>query len=151
MKISNEDQKLYCLAVGTLLYLLKYSRPCLANPLCELSKVLDGASEGTFKKLKCVIKFVLDTADYGLKIKPIKKPVGEAWTMTVFSDSDYTGDTKTRISITGFCVFFMGVPISWKSCTEKRDPVIKQSRICGSVRGHKRNQVYCSSPAFHWD
>ena len=48
MKVSKEDQKLYHLAVGTLLYLLKYSRPCLANPLCKLSKALDGASEGTF-------------------------------------------------------------------------------------------------------
>ena len=119
MKISKEDQKLYRLVVGTLLYLLKYSRPCLANPLRELSKALDGASEGTFKELKRVIKFVLDTADYGLKIKPIEKSVGEAWTMTVFSDSDYAGDTETRISVTGFCVFLMGVPISWKSRAQR--------------------------------
>jgi len=119
MKISKEDQKIYCLAVGMLLYLLKYSRPCLVNPLCKLSKALDGVSEVTFKELKHVIKFVLDTADYGLKIKPIEKPVGEAWTMMVFLDSDYTGDTKTRISVTGFCVFLMGVPISWKSCAQR--------------------------------
>jgi len=53
---------------------------------------------------------VLDTADYWLKIKPVKKPAGEAWTMMVFSDSDYAGDTETRISITGFCVFLMESP-----------------------------------------
>jgi len=51
-KISKEDQKVYWSAVGALLYLLKYSRPCLANPLCELSKALDGDSQGTFKELK---------------------------------------------------------------------------------------------------
>ncbi len=51
-KISKEDQKIYRSAVGMLLYLLKYSRPCLANPLHELSKALDGASQGTFKELK---------------------------------------------------------------------------------------------------
>jgi len=110
---------LYRSAVGTLLYLLKYSRPCLANPLRELSKALDGASQATFKELKRVIKFVLDTADYGLKIEPISKPTGEAWTMTVFSDSDYAGDAETRISVTGFCVFLMGVPISWKSRAQR--------------------------------
>jgi len=66
-----------------------------------------------FKELKHIIKFVLNTADYGLKIKPIKKPVGEAWTMMVFLDSNYARDTETRISIAGFCVFLMGVPISW--------------------------------------
>jgi len=39
--------------------------------------------------------------------------------MTVFSNSDYAGDTKTRISVTGFCVFLMGVPISWKSHVQR--------------------------------
>ncbi len=119
MKISKEDQKLYRSAVGTLLYLVKYSRPCLANPLRELSKALDGANQVTFKELKRVIKFVLDTADYGLKIKPFEQPMGEAWTMMVFSDSDYAGDTETRVSVTGFCVFLMGVPISWNSRAQR--------------------------------
>jgi len=80
MKISKEYQKPYHSVVGTLLYLLNYLRPCLANPLHELSKALDGASQTTFKELKCIIKFLLDTLDYGLKIKPIEKPVGKAWT-----------------------------------------------------------------------
>jgi len=69
-KISKEDQKIYWSAVGMLLYLLKYLHPCLVNPLCELSKALDGASQGTFKELKRVIKFVLDTTNYGLRIQP---------------------------------------------------------------------------------
>jgi len=102
------------LCCWNLLYLLTYSRPCLANPLRELSKV-DGANHSTFKELKRVIKFVLDTVDYRLKIRPIQKPIGTAWTMTMFSNSDYAGDSNIRISVTGFCVFLMGVPISWKS------------------------------------
>jgi len=68
----------------------------LANPLSKLSKaLLDGASQATFKELKRMIKFVLNTMNYGVKIKPINKPMGEAWTMTVFLDSDYAGDDKT--------------------------------------------------------
>jgi len=35
-----------------LLYLLKHSQPCLANPLQELSKALDGANEADLKELK---------------------------------------------------------------------------------------------------
>jgi len=93
MTISKEDQKLYQLAVCTLLYLVKYSRPCLANPLRVLSKALHSANQATFKELKHLIKFALNTADYGLKIKPFEKPRGEAGTMTVFSNSDYAGDT----------------------------------------------------------
>jgi len=98
-----------------LLYLLKYSCPCLANPLHELSKALDGTSQGTFKELKRVIKFVLDTAEYGLKIQLEPEQEGKPWCLTIFSDSDYAGNAETRISVTGFCVFLMGVPISWKS------------------------------------
>jgi len=73
--------------------------------LHELSKALDGASQATLKELKRVIKILLDTADYGLKIEPIEKAVGESWSLTVVSDSDYARDVETRISVTGFCVF----------------------------------------------
>ena len=49
--ISKEEQKLFCSGVGMLLYLVKHSRPDIANPLRELSKVLDGATQETFKEL----------------------------------------------------------------------------------------------------
>jgi len=39
----------YNSAVETLLFLLKHSRPCLANLLRELSKVLDCPTEAAFK------------------------------------------------------------------------------------------------------
>jgi len=54
-KISQDEQKLYQSAIGMLLYLLKYLRCCLANPLHELSKALDQASQVTFKELKRLI------------------------------------------------------------------------------------------------
>ncbi len=134
-KILKEDQKIYRSAVGTLLYLLKYSRPCLANPLYELSKaLLDGASQGTFKELKQVIKFVLNTADYGLKIEPIERAAAEPWNLTVFFDSDYAGDAETRISVTGFYVFLMGVPISWKSHAQRSVTLLSsEAEFCGPV------------------
>jgi len=90
--------------------------------------VLEGA-KATFKEFKRVIKFVLDAADYGLKIQPIEKPIGVAWTMNMFLDSNYAGDSNTRISVTGFCVFLLGVPISWKSRARGMSlcPQVKQS------------------------
>jgi len=106
---------MYQSAVGTLLFLLKHSWPDLANPIRELSKVLDCPMEATFKELKRVIKFVLDTRDYGLKIKPIINDVDDAWSMTVFSDSDYAGDAETCVGVMGFCIFLLGVPICWQS------------------------------------
>ena len=39
--------------------------------------------------------------------------------MLGFSDSDYATDPETRISISGFILYFMGVPISWRSKGQK--------------------------------
>jgi hypothetical protein len=113
-KISEEDQKIYRSLVGSLLQLVKYSRPDIANAVRELSKCMDGASPGAFKELKRLLKFVLDTKDYGLKIKPI---VDEKmnWELTVFSDSDWGGDKDNRHSVSGYVIFFMSVPILWRS------------------------------------
>ena len=37
----------------------------------------------------------------------------------MYTDSDYAGDKSTRISVTGYILFFMGVPIIWKSKSQK--------------------------------
>jgi len=34
--------------------------------------------------------------------------------------SDYTGDSNTRISVTGFCVFLMEVSINWKCKAQRK-------------------------------
>jgi ribosomal protein L24 len=39
----------------------------------------------------------------------------DTWSIKGYSDSDYCADKETRRSITGFIVYLMGVPISWKS------------------------------------
>jgi len=63
----NEDNE-YQSAIGTLLFLLKHSWPCLANLLRELSKVLNCRTEAAWKELCRLIKHVIDTKEYGLKI-----------------------------------------------------------------------------------
>ena len=60
-----------------LLYLVKYSRPDIANPVRELSKVLDGSTDASFKEMLRVIKYVLDTKNMGLKIE-LTQPRKEA-------------------------------------------------------------------------
>ena len=37
----------------------------------------------------------------------------------MYTDSDYAGDKSTRISVTGYILFFMGVPIIWKSKSQR--------------------------------
>jgi hypothetical protein len=85
-----------------LLYLTKYSRPDISNVVRELSKCMDGATIGTYLELLRVIKFVLDTKNFGLKIRP--NFAEKSWNLNVSCDSDWAGDPEARISVTGFIV-----------------------------------------------
>jgi hypothetical protein len=80
---------------------------------------MDGATPVALKELKRVIKFVLDTRTFGLKIEPKLGEDKNKWTMTVFTDSEYSGDKETRLSVGGFIIFLLGVPILWKSKAQK--------------------------------
>jgi len=115
--VSEEEQKQFRSGVGMLLFLIKHSRPDIANPVRELSKVLDGASPLHFKYMIRVMKYVMETKDYGLHIKPnfinnVFKLVGKA-------DSDFCGDRETRISVYGYVLYFCDAPISWRSKSGK--------------------------------
>jgi hypothetical protein len=67
--IDDNLQKRFRSGVGMLLYLTKYSRPDLCNVVREFSKCMDGASTGTYLELLRIIKFVLDTNKFCLKIR----------------------------------------------------------------------------------
>jgi hypothetical protein len=116
-KIDDELQSKYRSGTGMLLYLIKHSRPDLANVVRELSKCMDGATLAAYKEMLRVIKFVLDTKSFCLKIEP--KIEEEDWDLVVYSDSDWAGDTENRISITGFIIYLLGVPICWRSKGQK--------------------------------
>ena len=78
VEVDKEEHSLHSSGVWMLLYLVKHSRPDLANPVRELSKVLDGPTPVATKELKRVTKFVLDTKDCGLKIRPGKLTDGKS-------------------------------------------------------------------------
>jgi len=113
MKIASEKQKMFRSGAGMLLYLVKHSRSDIANATRELSKSMDGATEVGFQELLRVIKYVLDTEGYGLKLEPKKDT--EMWSITAFSDSDWAGDKQSRISVSGYVLYFCGVAVAWKS------------------------------------
>ena len=112
--LSPTNQTQYRSGVGMLLYLVKHSRPDIANAVRELTKVLDKATIAHWKALLRTIKFVFDTKSYALKIQPvIRKDL--KYDLEVYSDSEFAGDPETRASVYGFITFFCGAPVSWKS------------------------------------
>jgi hypothetical protein len=111
--IDDKGQELFRSGVGTLLYLTKHSRPDITNSVRELSKTMGCATKCQLKEMIRVIKYVLKTRELGLKVNPIYKTT--KWFLKALSDSDFANDADTRISVYGFIVYFMGVPVSWKS------------------------------------
>ena len=95
-----------------LLYLIKHSHSNLANMTRELSKTNNGESPMTYKELLHVIRYVLDTKNLGLKIKPMMNS-NEPWEIFCFSNSYYVG------SISGFILYVLGVLISWQFQSQK--------------------------------
>ena len=117
-KLSKDKQTRYRSGVGSLLYLVKHSRPDLSNSVRELSKVMDNANEGQYKMLLRSIKYVNDTQDFRLKLKANGDEKSK-WKIKAYCDSDFAGDSDGRKSISGFVIYMNGMPISWRSKGQK--------------------------------
>ena len=57
-----------------------------------------------------VLKFVLETKTYGLKVLPLNDKI---WNLEGMSDATFASDKETHISVTGCTIYFMGIPIAW--------------------------------------
>ena len=116
--LDNNTQTEYRSGVGMLLYLLKHSRPDLSNSVRELSKVMDGATEGHMKAMYRVVKYVLDTKEWRFKMNT-SYDYKEGWRVEAYSDSDYAGDRDTRRSVSGYIITINGCVVSWRSRGQK--------------------------------
>jgi len=110
-----ENQKIFRSVLGMLLYLVKHTRPDIANCVRELAKVLDKATIPAFKEMKRVLKYVLDTRNLALKLSPRLETEETTWKIYAYSNSDYAGDKDNQKSISGCILFVNEVPISWRS------------------------------------
>jgi hypothetical protein len=79
---------------------------------------MDSETCGAYNQLLRVIKFVIDTKTFGLKVQPrLDNNLG--WDLKIFFDIDWAGDPKTRVSVTGFIIYLLNVPICWHSKSQK--------------------------------
>jgi hypothetical protein len=71
----------------------------------------------TLKEMLQLLKFVLETKEYCIKLAHVLE--SEEWYMFSFSDSDWSGDPETCISVTGFVIYFLGASVCWRSKHQK--------------------------------
>lgn len=117
-KLGSDEQTRYRMGVGSLLYLVKHSRPDLSNSTRELSKAMDGANKAQYKMMLRAIKYVKDTEDLRLRIQPDER-TEKKWSIKAYSDSDFAGDVDGRKSVSGYVIYMDGMPISWRSKGQK--------------------------------
>ena len=86
--------------------------------ISNMSNSNDNASPVAYKELLCVIKYVLDTKNLGLKIEPMRNSYNP-WEIICLSNSDYAGDPVSRQSISGFILYVQGVLVSWQWRSQK--------------------------------
>jgi hypothetical protein len=73
---------------------------------------------GAYNEHLRVIKFVIDTKTFGLKVQP-KLDNNLVWDLKILCDSDWAGDPETRVSVTKFILYLLIVPICWRSKSQK--------------------------------
>jgi hypothetical protein len=121
-KLNVTMQKLYQSGVGSLLYLLKHSRPELSNSIRELSKGMGQTNLNALNEMFHVINWVFHTADVGLCMAPkwnVDNHGNIKWILRGICDSTWGSDPDDGRSVSGHVLYFMNVPIAWKSKTQK--------------------------------
>jgi hypothetical protein len=90
--IAEDQQQHFRSTIGTLMYLVKLSRPDIANPVKKISKVMNGAAPGHEKELKRLSQSVLQTKGKRLNMNTTEG----TWEIEGYSDSDFDGDKDER-------------------------------------------------------
>ena len=88
--LSPEEQTLYRCGVGILLYLVKHTRPDLANATRKFSKAMDVANYLHWRELLLVIVYALKTQEKCIALKPNSKLV--KLNLKIMVDSEFAGD-----------------------------------------------------------
>ncbi|XP_019414584.1 PREDICTED: uncharacterized protein LOC109326349 [Lupinus angustifolius] len=114
------DAKSFRSIIGALQY-LTLSCLDLSFVINKLSQFMHKPTQTHLQQLKCVLKYLKLTLNYGLTLK---KP--RQLTLHAFSDADWGGNLDDRTSTYAFVIYFGGNPVSWLS---KRQRKVARSSI----------------------
>jgi hypothetical protein len=86
--------------IGSLQFLVRGTRPDIANAVHELSKYLSCYNETHWTAARRVLKYFKGTSTYGLYIDGNKRDV----LYEVYTDASFTSQSKDRKSVTGYLI-----------------------------------------------
>ena len=111
----------YASVVGMLLYLSGHTRPDITYAVNCCARYMFAPKHSHELALKRIGRYLKNTADRGMIIKPIRDP--DMLNIDAFPDADFAGmyghekptDPACAKSRSGFVIVFAGVPILWHS------------------------------------
>jgi hypothetical protein len=97
--------------VGSLMYLVRGTRPDIANAVRELSKFLTCYTQEHMRAAKRVLQYLKGTSTYGLVFDGNSHDV----TFELFTDASFARPEEDRRSITGYVTLMGEASLTWRS------------------------------------
>jgi len=94
--------------IGNLLYLSISIRPDILYSVSRAARNSQDPNLEDWNNALKILGYLKETINYGLKFT-------QSQTINAYSDSDYTGDSKTRRSTSGYIITMGTTPICWSS------------------------------------
>ena len=113
-----EDLERYKRLVGKLNY-LTVTRSDIAYSVSVLSRYMSSSTVSHWATIQHILCYLKEAPGHGILYKKHRHTRIEC-----FSDTDWAGSKEDRRSTSGYCVFFGGILISWKS---KKQSVVSRS------------------------
>ncbi|KAK8928931.1 hypothetical protein KSP39_PZI017248 [Platanthera zijinensis] len=99
----------YCLLVGKLIY-LTVTRPDISFAVCVVNRFMHTPWVSHLQAVERILRYLKTSPGQGLVYKP-----SSSLSLIAYSDADYVGSLDDRRSTTGFCTYFGGNLITWRS------------------------------------
>ncbi|GJY21054.1 ribonuclease H-like domain-containing protein [Tanacetum coccineum] len=120
------DPTLYRSLAGGLQY-LTFTHPDISYAVQQICLDMHDPLEPHLAALKRILRYVRGTLDFGLQLFAFS-----TGSLIAYPDADWTDCPSTRLSTSGYCVFFKDNLISWSS---KRQHTISRSSAEDEYRG----------------
>lgn len=115
VELDVSGKKRYQSIVGSLLYISQHTRPDLLALAIDLGRYASKPTTGHLSIAERAMGYLLSTKDDAVEYRETTADGN----LVVFSDANWGGDLNERRSTSGSVVYYFGMPVIWKSRTQK--------------------------------